>query len=76
MDKEDMKIIEAVPGRIEICDNCVFWLPPEDIAPNMDEEGECRRFPPVRKNSNGHGEWPETYPDEWCGEFRQRLNAG
>lgn len=59
----------------ETCSTCRFWEQHEDAF-----EGFCRRLPPathfrVRGNGNPYdvhawGYWPDTGPDEWCGEHQ------
>lgn len=55
------------------CSNCVFrWA-----------NNTCRRYPPTPKKINQHevykyltehkAIWPEVRPNNWCGEWRQRL---
>lgn len=57
--------------RAERCDRCRFWQPTQDGSDN----GYCLRYPPVPLNNPLHpgsvlSWWPETAPDEWCGEFQ------
>lgn len=50
-------------GVQRFCTNCRFWTRrPATIC------GECRRYPP----SIEHSRFPETNPDDWCGEFIPR----
>ncbi len=46
--------------------------------PMRPDYGECRRYPP-KIGTDGDGDnfyyWPVLPPDEWCGEFAQRLDA-
>jgi len=61
------------------CRKCVYFI---NIP--MDENGQCRRFPPTPilvpihkdaryphdlKVNQIFGEWPEVNPMGWCGEF-------
>lgn len=52
------------------CETCAFWA----------ENSECRRWPPlygrVSKSYPGRGPWPDTSPDDWCGEWRLAAEAG
>lgn len=31
---------------------------------------ECHRFPPARDKG-----WPQLQPEEWCGEYRPRVDT-
>lgn len=55
------------------CGNCRFWLP-HDLAPTC-LGGECHRLSPLCKfeGMNTPAYWPETEPDQKCGEFSPRL---
>ncbi len=67
------------------CVNCSFWNPGEKDAPNS-KLGTCQRFPPTPVQNvewEGHGGnyrqgyeivswWPETEPNDWCGEWRPK----
>lgn len=55
------------------CENCVFWWQFE-CATGM-ERGECRRYPPAKEpdvdtDEEVFGQWRDTEPYQWCGEFR------
>ena len=54
---------------METCSSCKFWKQFEG-----GENGECRRHSP-RPKSNREitvTEWPETVPDDWCGDYQQK----
>lgn len=54
--------IEIPPVK---CEGCKWWSPVMVIHPESPKviRGECRRFPP-----KGSCVWPETRPDDFCGE--------
>lgn len=45
------------------CDNCRFWA-------SSGGSQTCRRHAPQITTA---GYWPETFPDDWCGDFAMRL---
>jgi hypothetical protein len=66
---------------VEQCSGCRFWLNWDSENSNL---GECHRYPPrmatvhrvgvegsttatVRPEDGG---WPQTAPDDWCGEYQ------
>lgn len=49
------------------CETCKHWA---ILPPGM--KGSCRRYPPTV--SNMVRSWPETLPDEWCGEYAKRTS--
>lgn len=54
----------------ENCINCKFWDGHEgDHGPQ-----NCLRFPPQVFASGEHHNctWPDTDPDDWCGEWQTR----
>ena len=62
-----------------VCSQCVHFNLGQNAGREIQaEHGECRRYPP-NIGSDGDGDsfyyWPVLSPDEWCGEFSQRLNA-
>jgi len=50
------------------CETCVFWHVPKGSS--IDVENECRRYPP-RRIINSESEFPETYHNDWCGEYKK-----
>ena len=62
----------------EVCSNCRFW------KPDVIAHGFCKRHAPAMKSTlrevpNSPFNWyllvsdtqfPETAPDDWCGEFK------
>lgn len=57
------------------CQTCRFWFPPseQNIADNGDDAmGECHRYPPqmILVNEIVESWYPDTYHDEWCGEYQ------
>lgn len=53
------------------CSFCMYW----DILYNTDSVGRCRRYTPVinhQQNRRTTGEWPITYENDWCGEFKKK----
>jgi hypothetical protein len=60
------------PGR---CGACRFWDGEGwGTAGEVATIGLCRRLPP-RPRDDMTGLWPETRPDDWCGEFAPRPDA-
>lgn len=59
--------------RPERCELCRWWLHTEA---HDDDKGDCRRYPPTIVDAEGFGEWIETYPTDFCGEFRPRDPRG
>jgi hypothetical protein len=47
----------------DACVRCRFFQPHND-------DGVCRRFPPVRHEAAEHVGFPLCRPDGWCGEFK------
>lgn len=47
------------------CRDCRFWKPPTGSY----ADGECRRHTP--QLDAYRGVWPETSPDDWCGEAEE-----
>lgn len=45
------------------CLTCVFWSTLTSV-----EAGYCRRHAP-RPSESGSALWPETYKDDWCGDY-------
>jgi hypothetical protein len=56
------------------CGRCRFWAePPEGVR-----IGHCRIQRPVASTAVGAfrtAVWPETYPQDWCGEFEPKGAA-
>lgn len=50
------------------CTNCRFWEPESQ---GYGESRSCRRRPPITNITTGKGKWPETHPDDWCGDFKR-----
>ena len=60
------------------CETCCYWirLPSDTHTDNQD--GDCRRYPPQLLHDPEDGTyavWPITETTDYCGEYRQRLNA-
>ena len=49
------------------CGDCFFWEQVHREPP----VGTCRKSLPVLGN-DGHGKWPKTHDDEWCGSFKSK----
>jgi len=53
------------------CSACLYYMKYDNSS-----DGQCRRHPPKItllwgiKNTNAW--WPETQPDNWCGEFQAK----
>lgn len=47
----------------ETCSTCRFWT-----------GASCRRYPPIVIviGDDYAPKWPQTHPDEWCGEWQSR----
>lgn len=68
----------------ETCSNCKFWhrSPVEDPVEDIDDTGECCRFPPTLSSSENtdraneveerlyRTQFPVTLDAQWCGEWR------
>jgi len=52
---------------MKCCENCTFWVPLEDSVIH-ENEGECRRYPKVVKDS-GLCVFPIMSRSDWCGEW-------
>ena len=50
----------------EACQGCRFWKN-QNIEPEADFPGLCRRNPPVVADDK---RWPSVWPNEWCGEWQ------
>jgi hypothetical protein len=72
------------PRRVGSCGTCFYWEPLEEIQPDYQVEGLCRRRAPLATPSStvqANGEspdgrvgclarWPRTFAEsDWCGEF-------
>ncbi|MCB2076427.1 MAG: hypothetical protein KDE55_01885 [Novosphingobium sp.] len=53
----------------QTCNHCRHWQALVDIVDGT-EIGLCRCLPPPYEG------WPRTYPDDWCGEYAQKLAFG
>lgn len=55
------------------CQSCCYW----DANADLDDEGECRRFPPklfdASDDGDGFGLWPFTAASSWCGEWKSKA---
>ena len=58
--------------RQECCERCRFW---HRLGKGFGDRGTCHRNPPnlgifqAPARMSFVGYWPETEPDDWCGEF-------
>ncbi len=63
---------ENVPSkpaaRPDRCETCRFWVRYK-AATAADDIGSCHRYPPPAK----HTAFPTTYPQAWCGEWREKA---
>jgi len=67
--------------RKESCHKCYYWNV-DDVSylldPHLLGRQECRKQSPVagEEGENGYSEpvWPCTKPDDWCGDYKQRLD--
>lgn len=57
----------------ETCASCRFFL----LSEPKDEAGYCRRFPPtlIVVNDEPSTAFPVVRHDEWCGEFKRKLES-
>jgi hypothetical protein len=77
-----------VLGEVGRCETCRFWDARNRRLLALD--GQCRRFPPVpffdvadwcddESDTPGtrlvESHFPQTYGDDWCGEYRPRDEA-
>lgn len=57
------------------CSGCDHW---DEKGAKALERRQCRRYPPVlvpdpqKTGKEVRPWWPETYPEQWCGEFKHR----
>ncbi len=62
----------AESERVERCGRCRFWKQNSDTA----SRGACHRYAPRAEILPDFEEvqtpptWPETGPENWCGEFQ------
>ena len=71
--------------NVERCSRCKFWTQEEMYFSAMEQDGMCRRFPPVKDTDNEppRDSWawqdaafwcfPVTAENGWCGEFKDRV---
>ena len=60
------------------CKICKWWDQVGYHKGLVGNFGFCRRFPPAHKTitekiEQNRGNWPETFEDDWCGEFLEEL---
>jgi len=68
---------ESEAGAQMRCENCRYWDHGGAVklyGGSADDLGVCRRRPPVPDFTREPmdfvlGKWPETYNDEWCGDY-------
>jgi len=48
------------------CETCPYWRDLRNPKNELDESGECRRYPPTPNKQVSL--WPLTYDLHWCGE--------
>lgn len=53
------------------CADCEFG----EMTESSDHLLFCRRKAPVSANAAGHAIFPIVHEDEWCGDFREELDA-
>ena len=56
------------------CRECRFWDCPANtrgrVPGAFNDALEClRRAPQAGKGNFRYGEWPRTFPGDWCGDF-------
>jgi hypothetical protein len=58
------------------CGHCACW----HVEIDTDEDGECRKHPPVihpaAKRNDNLRVWPMTPAEDWCAEFEKREVVG
>lgn len=57
------------------CSKCKYWCYPDRFMKDPDkmEFGQCRRFPPLPVKISSFDDfptWPDTWEDNFCGEFK------
>ena len=61
--------------RVEACERCRFWV----STGASGYEGRCRRRAPMPNFSGDEGNmstvWPDSYAEDWCGEFEPQNGA-
>ena len=51
------------------CRHCEFWN--GDREDQRGGQGDCRRNAPTMPPAGMGGDyWPQTWPTDWCGEFK------
>lgn len=70
------------PPVIGRCENCLYWKLVGRPQGREERSGECRRYPPlVHTVTEATGDpsvrtaFPETGPEEGCGEFANRSTS-
>ena len=54
----------------ESCASCRFSADP--VRPDKWHGLQCRRIPPVQA-MRPDAQWPNIYPEGWCGEYEQKV---
>lgn len=75
------------PSSAAHCQQCLYFVPIDEDAPEHNEDcGWCRRHAPIAwpliaywhsseqmQFPKSHSScWPIVWPEDWCGEFRDR----
>jgi hypothetical protein len=60
------------PADPQTCGSCRFFL-----ANQVNEYGQCRRFPPATSVQDGAAVtlWPVVAASDWCGDFAHVLHS-
>lgn len=55
------------------CATCFFW---KDL-PNATNRGRCQARPPIVVAASDYPrtQWPITFSEDWCGEWRQKPTS-
>jgi hypothetical protein len=72
IDQEEAKMgsMEVVTEPSRACKNCE-WAECIPAGPTFTRT-TCHRYP-AQRNENEYSDWPRVVPDDWCGEFKEKL---
>ncbi len=53
------------------CETCGYWAKPVELEAG--KRAGCHRFPPSFAGRNPHAQWPRTWGEELCGEWKPAV---
>ena len=57
------------------CKDCKFsFMMLAEIGMSMTDRIECRRYPPITDPEDGYRVYTIVRPDDWCGEFKEKVD--